>query len=243
MKDKDMQDQNTEKVSSNAADHVQNFRRSLAVRLRGYFFTGVLVTAPITITVYLTYVFFTFVDSKVSGILPQNLYSSFYGHATVPGLGIVLALIFFIIVGWFATNFMGRLLIRASEYIVHRVPVVNTIYKAIKQVFETVIGSQAQAFREAVMFEFPRKGIWVIGFVTGVTKGEIQRMTDDEVVNVFFPTTPNPTSGFLLFVPRQDLVVLDMSVDDAIKMVISGGILTPPDKIPLEDQSSKNSKG
>ena len=88
---------------------------------------------------------------------------------------------------------------------------------------------QSQAFREAVMFEFPRKGIWAIGFVTGIAKGEVQRLTEDEVVNVFYPTTPNPTSGFLIFVPRKDLIVLDMKVDDALKMIISGGILTPPD--------------
>jgi uncharacterized membrane protein len=100
------------------------------------------------------------------------------------------------------------------------------------------MGSQSKAFREAVMFEFPRKGIWAMGFVTGLSEGEIQRLTDDVVVNVFFPTTPNPTSGFLLFIPKKDLVVLNMTVEEAIKMIVSGGILTPPDRVetikPLE---------
>ncbi|MCC6598460.1 MAG: DUF502 domain-containing protein [Alphaproteobacteria bacterium] len=203
--------------------------RGVGPRLRRYFLTGILVTAPIFLTVYLTYVFFTFIDTQVSRILPHELYSALYGGPTVPGLGIIIALAFFTVVGWFATNFMGRMIIRMSEYVVHRVPIINTIYKGLKQVFETVLGSQAQAFREAVMFEFPRKGIWVIGFVTGLSKGEVQRLTEDVTMNVFFPTTPNPTSGFLLLIPKKDLIPLGMSVDDAIKMIISGGILTSPD--------------
>lgn len=205
-------------------------RSGVGARLRRYFLTGILVTAPVSITIYLTYVFLNFVDTQVSRVLPNGWYNALYGGTTIPGLGIVIALVFFTVVGWFATNFMGRLIIRVSEYILHRVPVINTLYKGVKQVFETVIGTQAQAFREVVLFEFPRKGIWAMGFVTGVSKGEVQRLTADEVVNVFYPTTPNPTSGFLILVPRQDLIVLEMSVDDAIKMIISGGILTPPDK-------------
>lgn len=216
-------------------------------RMRTYFFTGILVTAPITITLYLTYVFLTFVDTQVSKILPDDWYEALYGRTTFPGLGILIALTFFVTVGWFATNFMGRLVIKVSEYIVDRVPVINTVYKGLKQVFETVIGSQAQAFREAVLLEYPRKGIWCVGFVTGTSKGEVQRLTDNEVVNVFLPTTPNPTSGFLLMIPKNDLITLNMSVDDAIKMIISGGIITPPDKATekakeIEDQSKKKSK-
>lgn len=132
-------------------------------------------------------------------------------------------------VGWFAKNFLGRLIINISENIVHRLPVIRAVYKAIKQIFETVMTSQSQAFREVVMFEYPRQGSWALGFVTGVTKGEVQRLTDTEVVNVFLPTTPNPTSGYLLFLPRKDLVFMKMSVEEGIKMIVSGGIITPPD--------------
>jgi uncharacterized membrane protein len=106
-------------------------------------------------------------------------------------------------------------------------PVVRSIYGAIKQIMETVMSANSDSFREVVLVEYPRKGIWVIGFVTGETKGEVQNLTKDKVINIFVPTTPNPTSGFLLFIPQKDLVYMDMKVEDAVKMVISGGIVTP----------------
>jgi uncharacterized membrane protein len=202
-------------------------RRGFLSHLRGYFLGGILVTAPITLTIYLTYAFIRFVDRLVTQVVPPE----YYPQTGIPGIGLVFAAIFFILVGWLARNFVGRLIIRISEYIVHRMPVIRTIYGALKQVFETVMSSQSTAFRDVVMFEYPRKGIWALGFVTGVTKGEVQTLTDDELVNVFFPTTPTPASGVLLFVPRKDLVYLKMSVEDALKLVISGGILTPPEQI------------
>jgi uncharacterized membrane protein len=119
--------------------------------------------------------------------------------------------------------------IKKTEHLLARMPIVRSVYSAIKQIFETIFRQQSQAFREVVLFQFPRPGIWTLGFITGVTKGEVQSRTGDELVNVFVPTTPNPTSGFLLFVPRKDVTVLGMSVEDGIKMVVSGGILTPPD--------------
>ncbi|HPF78413.1 MAG TPA: DUF502 domain-containing protein, partial [Alphaproteobacteria bacterium] len=153
-----------------------------------------------------------------------------YLPVEVPGLGLIIAVVFFIVVGWFARNFLGRLLVRISEYIVERLPVISTIYGAIKQIFETVMASQSDAFKEVVMFEYPRKGMWVMGFVTGSTKGEVQSLTDTEVVNVFLPTTPNPTSGFLLFVPKKDLTYMNMTVEEGIKMIVSGGIITPAER-------------
>lgn len=212
-------------------------------RLRGYFLTGILVTAPISITIYLTYLFLTFVDSKVALLLPRHWYDTVYAGTTIPGLGLFIAAAFFIVVGWFATNFLGRIIVRASEYVVDRVPVIRTIYGAIKQIFETIMASQSDAFREVVMLEYPRKGIWSLGFVTGTTKGEVQELTDDEVINVFVPTTPNPTSGFLLFVPKRDLTFLKMSVEDGVKMVVSGGIITPPFKdAPVEKSAVETPK-
>ena len=113
---------------------------------------------------------------------------------------------------------------------------VRSVYSAIKQIFETILAQQSNAFREAVLIEYPRRGIWAIGFITGTTKGEVQNLTLEETVNIFLPTTPNPTSGFLLFVPREEVVPLDMSVEEAVKMVISGGIVTPPDRRSKEKQ-------
>jgi len=211
-------------------EHIDGFQRSMMSRLRGYLLAGILVTAPISITVYLTWVFLTFVDKNVAKILPHEWYEGFYGGTTVPGLGLLIALLFFIVIGWFATNFLGRMFIYLSEYIVDRMPVIRTLYSAIKQIFETIMASQSQAFREAVMLEYPRKGVWSVGFVTGKSEGEVQRVTAHETINVFVPTTPNPTSGYLLFVPRKELVYLDMSVEEAIKMVVSAGIITPPDR-------------
>lgn len=210
-------------------------------RLRGYLLAGILVTAPITLTIYLTYLFLTFVDSKVASLLPKELYAAVYGGATVPGVGLIIAIVFFIIVGWLATNFFGRIFIRVSEYIVDSMPVIRTLYSTIKQIFETIMASQSSAFREVVMLEYPRKGIWSLGFVTGNTKGEVQELTDDEVINVFVPTTPNPTSGFLLFVPKRELHFLDMSIEEGVKMVVSAGIITPThesDKLEAENKAA-----
>ncbi len=199
-------------------------------RIRNYFLAGVLVSAPIAITIYLTYSFLSMIDSKVRRIIPfEKLFPPEYQEIAVPGLGIIIAVIFFILVGWFARNFMGRLVIRISEYIVHRLPVISSLYGAIKQILETVMASKSQAFREVVMLEYPRKGVWSIGFVTGATQGQIQNNTRQETVNVFVPTTPNPTSGYLLFVPKKELKYLDMTVEQGVKLVVSAGIITPPE--------------
>ena len=136
-----------------------------------------------------------------------------------------------VFVGMLATNFMGRFFVRIGESVLDRLPVVRSLYGAIKQIFETVFANQSEAFREVVMLEYPRKGMWVIGFLTGRSKGEVQaKTTKNDVYNVFVPTTPNPTSGFLLFVPEKDITRMDMSVEDGLKLVVSAGIVTP-DKV------------
>ena len=217
--------------------------RGPVARLRGYLFAGIVVTAPISITVYLTYVFLTFVDSKVTGLLPRDWYDALYGATTFPGIGLVISLTGFILIGWFATNFLGRLIIRISEYIVDRMPVVRTLYSAIKQIFETIMASQSTAFREVVMLEYPRRGVWSIGFITGTSEGQIQEFTESETMNVFVPTTPNPTSGYLLFVPRDELKFLDMSVEEGVKLVVSAGIITPEEgKSPDAKRNGKRKK-
>lgn len=218
-------------------ENINGKDRSTIARLRGYLLAGILVTAPITITVYLTYLFLTFVDAKVGLVLPAEWYQALYGRATIPGIGLIVAVTFFICIGWFATNFLGRILIQISEKILARMPIIRTIYGATKQVMETVMTSQSNAFREVVMFEYPRQGIWSIGFVTGISEGEVQEKTEQETVNIFQPTTPNPTSGFLLFIPKKDLIFLDMSVEEGIKLVVSGGMISPD-----PDKSKKNGK-
>jgi uncharacterized membrane protein len=208
-----------------------SLRPSILGHIRGYFLTGILVTAPIAITLYLTWWFLNLIDSQVRGIIPfESFLPPEYLPYAVPGLGIVIAVIAFVLIGWLARNFMGRIFINIYEYVLNRLPVVNSLYSATKQVFETVMMDQSRAFKDVVMVQFPSPGMWSLGFVTGVTQGEVQRLTEHEVVNVYVPTTPNPTSGFLLFIPKKDLIYISMSSEDAIKMIVSGGIITPADK-------------
>ncbi|HJO88234.1 MAG TPA: DUF502 domain-containing protein [Alphaproteobacteria bacterium] len=209
---------------------------SLGARLRTYFLAGILVTAPITITLYAAWIFVAFVDGKVTPLIPESYNPSTYLPFDIPGLGLVVMAVVLILIGWLTAGFLGRLFLRISERILRRMPVISGMYSAIKQIFETVLKKQSNAFREAVLVEYPRRGVWAIAFITGRTKGEVQSLIEEEVINVFLPTTPNPTSGFLLFVPRKDIIPLNMTVEEAIKMVISGGIVTPSDRRPEAEQ-------
>jgi uncharacterized membrane protein len=203
-------------------------------RIRNYLLAGILMTAPLGITVYLVWSFIDFVDSRVTPFIPPEYNPRTYLPFEIPGFGLLVALVGLILAGALTANFAGRLFVHMSDRIMARMPVVRGIYSAVKQLTETFVTEKSKAFREVVLVEYPRPGIWAIGFITGVTEGEVQELTEDVVVNVFLPTTPNPTSGFLLFVPRRDIFVLSMSVDEGIKMVISGGIVTPPDRRPPE---------
>ena len=195
-------------------------------RLRSWFFTGLLVTAPVLLTVYITWWAIQLIDGQVAGLLPGFDQLRF---ASVPGVGLVIGVLLITLIGAIAAGFLGRWIIKLGESILNRMPVVRTIYGASKQILETVISTQSDAFREVVLVEYPRRDLWVIGFVTGGTKGEVARLVDIDMVNVFVPTTPNPTSGFLLFCPRDEVIFMKMSVEDAVKLVVSGGIVTPPD--------------
>ncbi|HSO42893.1 MAG TPA: DUF502 domain-containing protein [Rhodospirillales bacterium] len=197
-------------------------------RLRAYFLAGIVITAPISITFYLAWMFITFVDSRVTPLIPEAYSPTTYLPFALPGLGLVIVVVALMLIGALTAGFVGRLVVRFYDRVLGRMPVLRSIYGATKQIIETVVAHQSTAFREAVLVQYPRRGIWSIGFLTGVTRGEVQKLTEEEVLNVFLPTTPNPTSGFLLFVPRGDLVILDMTVEEALKMVISGGIVTPP---------------
>jgi uncharacterized membrane protein len=205
-------------------------KKSLGTKLRAYFFAGILVTAPISITVYLAWIFIHFVDIKVTRFIPAHYNPETYLPFATPGLGLLIVITAMTVIGWLAASFLGRYFHRLIDHLLAKVPVVRGVYGTVKQIFETVLAQRSGAFREAVLVEYPRRGMWAVGFITGRTEGEIQNLTEDETINVFLPTTPNPTSGFLLFVPKKDLVRLNMSVEEAIKMVISGGIVTPPDR-------------
>ena len=198
-------------------------------RLRTYFLTGIIVTGPIGITGYLVWLIITFIDNRITPLIPDRYNPEFYLPFNIPGLGLVIVLIGLTLVGFVSIHFLGRTFFRIGENLVNRMPIVRSVYGALKQIFETVLAQSSTSFREVVVVEYPRRGLWALAFVTSVTKGEVQRLTEANVVNIFLPTTPNPTSGFLLFVPRGDLIHLDMTVEEGIKMVISGGLVTPDD--------------
>src|SRR5919106_2925308 len=202
-------------------------RISLSARLRAYFLAGVIVTAPIGITVLLIWQFITFLDSQVGSLLPDRYNPELYLPFSVPGLGLLITIAFLTLVGFLAAGLAGRTLVRIGDRLLSRMPVVRSVYGTLKQIFETVLAQSSRSFREVVLVEYPRRGIGAIAFVTGSSHDENPSSAQDELVNVFLPTTPNPTSGFLLFVPRKDLVHLDMTVEEGIKLVISGGIVGP----------------
>ncbi len=210
-------------------------RRSwLGLHIRRHFLAGVLVTAPVAITTYIVWVIVTWVDGRITPLIPPQYNPGNHLPFPVPGLGLLIVFVVLTLIGALTTGLVGRFVLHLGERLVGRMPFVRSLYGATKQIFETVLAQQSKAFREVVLVEYPRRGIWAIGFITGVTEGQVQEDTVEDVLNVFLPTTPNPTSGFLLFVPRKDLVVLSMSVEEGIKMVVSGGIVTPPDRRPPE---------
>ena len=203
------------------------FQMSFGARLRTYFFAGILITAPISLTIYLAWQFIRFVDERVFSVIPQEYNPETYLRFSIPGIGLLLALVFLTLIGALTAGILGRAINHLFEGILNRLPVIRSLYSAIKQIMETVLANKSSAFRECVLIEYPRKGIWTLGFITGTSKGEVQEKTAEEVINVFVPTTPNPTSGFLLFVPAQDIIRLKMPIEDGLKLVVSGGIVTP----------------
>ena len=209
------------------------------VRARANFLTGLVVVAPVALTIYLTWFFVTFVDDQIMPLVPSIYNPKTYFDTEIPGFGVFVFLIFTTIVGYFAKKVFGRQLIRFGEHLVDRLPLVRSIYTAMKQIFETVLTQSNSSFRQACLIEYPRKGIWSIAFIATDTKGEIIHHTGQEMMSVFLPTTPNPTSGFLLFVPRSDVVPLDMTVEEAAKLIISAGLVSPPTKEELEAEARR----
>jgi len=206
-------------------------RPTLWQRLRAYFLTGLVVTAPIAITIYLAWLFIDSIDRVITPLVPPRYSPETYLPFGIPGFGVIVVVVFITLLGALTANFLGRYLLGLGERLVSRMPIIRTVYGTLKQIFETVVSQSSASFKEVVLVEYPRTGLWAIAFVTADTSGEISRSFDDDMVNVFLPTTPNPTSGFLLFVPRRDLIHVNLSVEDGIKLVVSAGIINPADKL------------
>ena len=196
--------------------------------MRGYFFAGMLVTAPIAITVYVALLLISFVDERVFSVIPPVYNPETYLPFSVPGIGVLLMLVILTLIGAIAAGYLGKMLLRLSDRLLNRMPVVRSIYGVAKQIVETVVSNKSVAFREVVLIEYPRSGVWTLGFLTGRSIDQIGQTVGESLVNVFVPTTPNPTSGFLLFLPENDVHRLPMTVEEGIKLVISAGIVLPP---------------
>jgi uncharacterized membrane protein len=223
-------------------DSEEKPRRKFWQRLRNYFITGIIVTAPIVLTIYLVTLVVGLIDEKVLPLLGERYNPENYLPFAVPGIGVLIFVVAITIIGWLTTGLVGRRIVRFGENLLDRMPVVRSIYSALKQIFETVFSQSSRAFRDVVLIPYPREGCWAIGFATGTTKGEVQDAIQDEVVNVFLPTTPNPTSGYLLFLPKKDVIFLSMSVEQGIKLVISGGVVTPDVVEKAEDKSDEEAR-
>lgn len=209
--------------------------------LRTSFLTGIVVIAPVGLTVWLVWTVVGWVDGIVLPFVPDayqptNFFYTVFGIETpvnIRGIGAVFFLIFTTFVGWLAKGLIGRSLIKWGENLVHRMPVVRSIYSGAKQLAETVFAQTDRSFEKACMIEYPRKGIWAVGFISTPAKGEIALRSgnsEEEILSVFLPTTPNPTSGFLLFLPKSAVIELDMTIEEAAKLVISAGLVYPNSK-------------
>ncbi|WP_166415580.1 DUF502 domain-containing protein [Cochlodiniinecator piscidefendens] len=217
-------------------DQVERRKASMFAGFRASFLTGLVVIAPIFLTAWLIWTVVGWIDSWVLPLVPQNMMPEQYIGINLRGVGVIIFLLFTIIVGWMAKGIMGRSLLNIGEGLVDRMPVVRSVYNGLKQIAETVFSQADNSFEKACLVEYPRKGIWAIAFISTPAKGEIDAkiMTGEQVMSVFLPTTPNPTSGFLLFVPKADVIELDMSVEDAAKLVISAGLVYPNSKDPTQ---------
>ena len=197
-------------------------KRSILVKFRNYFIAGVVVLIPIGITVYLTLLI-----AKVSSkILPKELNPNHYLPYNIPGVEIIISIFLIIIIGWLSLSFIGKRLLKIFEDVLKRIPILRTIYSAITQMTETFTKSEGNT-KNVVLVEYPRKGSWAVGFATKENTSGISDKTNHNLVNVFIPTTPNPTSGFLLMFPKEDVIYLDITFEQASKFIVSAGTSDP----------------
>lgn len=204
--------------------------KSKKTTLKTYLFTGTLVCAPIALTFYLAIELFNYVGRNVIAIIPEKYNPETYLPYGSTAIGVLLLLVFLTLVGMLTANFVGRTLVNFGRNLIAKMPIISGLYNAFRKIFETLLGgNQNTAFRHPVLVEYPRKGMQTIAFLTGPVYQEIQKKNKDELVSVYVPTTPNPTSGFLIYLPKKDIIPLDIGVDEALKIILSMGIINPDD--------------
>ena len=205
----------------------------LLTQLRNYLISGLLFWIPLILTIIVIKFFLEFVD----GLIPQEYLPEavFNLETSIPGSGIILLLLIILITGILVTNILGRRLVALWERLLNRIPGFRNIYNILKKVSDTVLNTSSQSFKKAFLIQYPSKGIWVIAFQSGDYRGEAESIIGEEIINLFVPTTPNPTSGFFVLIPKKNAFELDISVEDAFKLVISAGVVTP-DSVKIKDK-------
>ncbi len=201
-------------------------------RLRTYLAAGILVTAPVGLTLYLAWSVISYFDRKITPLIPDAYNPENLLYIPLPGLGLLIALIALALIGWLTTNFLGRFIVGMTDRVLTHMPVLSKIYSAIKQIIETTVSTKSGTFREVVMVEFPRPGLWAIGFITGKAPIEIDEPGGCDMVSVFCPTSPNPTSGYLIYAKRSELRFVKLTVEEGLKLIVSSGIVTPDHQAP-----------
>ena len=205
----------------------------LLTQLRNYLISGLLFWIPLILTIIVIKFFLEFVDSLIpQEYLPEAVFNL---ETSIPGSGIILLFLIILITGIFVTNILGRRLVALWERLLNRIPGFRNIYNILKKVSDTVLNTSSQSFKKAFLIQYPSKGIWVIAFQSGDYRGEAESIIGEEIINLFVPTTPNPTSGFFVLIPKKDAFELDISVEEAFKLVISAGVVTP-DSVKIKDK-------
>lgn len=209
-------------------------KRGLIASLRGNFLAGLAVIAPGVLTIWLVWNVITWIDGLVLPLIPRRFHPEALTGWDIPGIGVILFFAFTLVMGYFTKGLIGRTLVGWGERIVEAMPVVRSIYNAVKQIADTILARKSPSFDRACLVQYPRPGIWAMAFISTTTRGEIGDHLGEngEMISIFLPTTPNPTSGFLLFVPRHDVIELDMAIEDAAKLVISAGLVYPESRKP-----------
>lgn len=202
-------------------------------QIRNGFFAGLVLLAPLGVTVFVIHLLVTKVGAPVGALMYQYIFETIPTEGSIKwyALNILSTLLVFIIItvtGFLSRYFIGKIFITLSEKLIDALPFVNAVYKTVKQIVDTFSKQQKAVFQKVVLTEYPRKGVYVLGFLTSEARGEVQERTGAEVINIFVPTTPNPTSGFLLMVPKDEIIEMDMSVGEGMKLIVSGGAVTPP---------------
>ena len=195
--------------------------------MRKYFITGLLVLVPLAITLWVLHLIVGTLDQSLL-LMPERWRPESLFGFSLPGLGTILTLLIIFLTGLVTRNFLGNRLLLLWEHLLNRIPVVNSIYSSVKQVSDTLFSSSGNAFRKALLVQYPREGSWTIAFLTGVPGGDVKNHLQGDYVSVYVPTTPNPTSGFFLMMPRSETIELDMNVDEALKYIVSMGVVAPP---------------